>query len=154
MTDPCSERGLTIVRRIQRIGNRLIHQRDDDLKALDLTSNQSAIILFVARNPGCQINDVRDHLEVTHQAACGLVDRMRSKGILDVRVSDEDARAKRVSLTEASARGDRQGRRRQGDGHPPRDDRRRGGRALQAPGQDRGEHGQMNRNKSPRHEYN
>ncbi len=104
MTDPCSERGLTIVRRIQRIGNRLIHQRDDDLKALDLTSNQSAIILFVARNPGCQINDVRDHLEVTHQAACGLVDRMRSKGILDVRVSDEDARAKRVSLTEEGRR--------------------------------------------------
>lgn len=99
MTVPSNERGLAIVRRIQRIGNRLIHQRDDDLKALDLTSNQSAVIIFVARNPGCQINDVRDHLEVSHQAACGLVDRMRSKGILDVRVSEDDARAKRIELT-------------------------------------------------------
>lgn len=88
------------VRKFQSVARRMIQGRDRDLKALDLTSIQADALVFFDGRPNCQINDLRDHLEVTHQAACGLVDRMRSKGLLDVAVSEEDARARTVSLSE------------------------------------------------------
>ena len=65
-----------MVRQFQRVGRLMMQGRDS------------------------QINGLRDHLNVSHQAACGLVDRMKTKGLLDVEVSGEDARAKTVSLSE------------------------------------------------------
>ena len=41
---------------------------------------------------------------MSHQAACGLVDRMRSKDLLDVRVSEEDARARTIVISEHGRR--------------------------------------------------
>ncbi len=87
------------VRQFQKIARWMMQGRDIDLKDLDLTSIQADALMFFDKHPHSQINGLRDHLSVSHQAACGLVDRMRSKGLLNVEVSDEDARARRVSLS-------------------------------------------------------
>ena len=89
-----------MVRQFQRVGRLMMQGRDRDLEDLGLTSIQADALLFFDRYPNSQINGLRDHLNVSHQAACGLVDRMKTKGLLDVEVSGEDARAKTVSLSE------------------------------------------------------
>ncbi len=89
-----------MVRQFQRVGRLMMQGRDRDLEDLGLTSIQADALLFFDRYPHSQINGLRDHLNVSHQAACGLVDRMKTKGLLDVEVSGEDARAKTVSLSE------------------------------------------------------
>lgn len=93
-----------MVRQFQRVGRLMMQGRDRDLEDLGLTSIQADALLFFDRYPDSQINGLRDHLNVSHQAACGLVDRMKAKGLLDVEVSDEDARAKTVSLSEIGLR--------------------------------------------------
>lgn len=90
-----------LMRKFQRIGRKMIQGKDRDLKDLGLTSIQADALLFFDRFPNSQINGLRDHLDVTHQAACGLVDRMRSKGLIDVEVSDDDARARTINLSES-----------------------------------------------------
>lgn len=93
-----------LVRKFQRVGRMMMQGRDRDLTDLDLTSIQADALIFFDGSPGSQINGLRDHLEVSHQAACGLVDRMRAKGLLDVEVSGDDARAKTVTLSEGGRR--------------------------------------------------
>ena len=69
-----------MVRQFQRVGRLMMQGRDRDLEDLGLTSIQADALLFFDRYPHSQINGLRDHLNVSHQAACGLVDRMKTKG--------------------------------------------------------------------------
>ncbi len=90
---------LHMIRKLRVTGRKVTNNRDLDLKELDLTSNQADALVFFEKNPRSQITDLRDCLNISHQAACGLVDRMKTKGYLDVSVSEEDARAKEISLS-------------------------------------------------------
>lgn len=89
-----------INRKIQRLGSRLVNKRTEDLKGLDLTPEQSDILQFFAVNIGARVMDLRAHLDVSHQAARSVVERMKKKDLLYVEVMAEDARAKHVYLTE------------------------------------------------------
>ena len=92
------------IRKFQKVARRMMQGRDRDLEDLGLTSILADALIFFDRTPSSQINDLRDYLDVSHQAACGLVDRMRSKDLLDVRVSEEDARARTIVLSEHGRR--------------------------------------------------
>lgn len=85
---------------IRRVGAKLSLERDQDLKALDLTSGQSTSLLFIESHPGCPITELSEHLETTHQATRTLVERMKAKGLLETAVSERDARAKSINLTD------------------------------------------------------
>lgn len=89
-----------IERNILKIGNQILNIRNDDLKSYSLTSNQSETLLYFDARPGALIIDLKDYLKVSHQAARNLIERMKEKDLLYVEVSDEDARAKKVFLTE------------------------------------------------------
>lgn len=89
-----------IERSILKIGRKLLAQRSDDLKRYDLTAIQSEALLFFDQNPGAMILALKEHLKISHQAARNLVERMREKGLLDVGTSAEDARARRICLSE------------------------------------------------------
>lgn len=89
-----------IERKILKLGNRLISTRNEELKHIDLTSSQSETLLFFGRYDGAKILDLKEYLNVSHQAAQKIVDRMREKGFLRISISADDARAKSVSLTE------------------------------------------------------
>ena len=89
-----------INRKIQRLGSRLVNKRTKDLKGLNLTPEQSDILQYFAANIGARVMDLSAHLDVSHQAARSVVERMKKKNLLYVEVMAEDARAKQVYLTE------------------------------------------------------
>ncbi|MDE7244754.1 MAG: winged helix DNA-binding protein [Oscillospiraceae bacterium] len=87
-------------RKIIKIGNHLNNARDAYLCRKDLTSVQSDTLLFYHRNQGKSITDLKNHLQVTHQAARKLVEKLKMKGYLNVVSSQKDARMAEVSLTD------------------------------------------------------
>ena len=89
-----------IERKILRLGNQLLNHRNDDLKAYDLTAEQSETLLFFDLHKEALILDLKEHLRISHQAARNIVERMKKKGLLYVEVSPNDARARHVFLTE------------------------------------------------------
>ena len=74
----------TIGRKILKIGNQLINNRNNDLRKLNLTSNQSATLLFFDESKGSRILDLKEHLKISHQAARNIVERMKAKELLDI----------------------------------------------------------------------
>lgn len=92
-----------LFREIRRVGAKLSRERDEDLKVLQLTGSQSLALLYLEQNPRCQITDLSAHLEISHQAARTLVDRLRTKELVDVDVSDSDGRARSITLTDIGA---------------------------------------------------
>lgn len=89
-----------IERKILKLGNRLIATRNEKLKPLDLTSSQSETLLFFSGRDGARILDLKEYLNISHQAAQKIVNQMQKKGLLCMTVSSDDARAKSVLLTE------------------------------------------------------
>lgn len=61
-------------------------------------------MLFFLDRKDAVINDLKDHLGVTHQTARGIVQRMESKGLVQTRKSKEDGRYQVVSPTQAGWR--------------------------------------------------
>lgn len=94
-----TERDFLIERNILKIGNQLLNVRSEDLKAFNLTSTQSETLLFFDRHAGAMIQDLKEHMKITHQAARNLVERMKEKDLLTVEASDTDARAKKIYLS-------------------------------------------------------
>lgn len=88
-----------IERKIIRLGNSLISKRNADLKSFGLQSSQSETILFFSSHPFSTITELKNHLDVTHQAAQKIVEVLKKKNLLEVSVSAEDARERCVSLT-------------------------------------------------------
>ncbi len=89
---------------IRKVGGKLFRERDMNLRRLNLTSNQSTTMLYLEVNPGCQIASLRDCLEISHQAARTMVERLKSKGLLDMVVFNSDGRAKNTNLTDEGKR--------------------------------------------------
>ena len=123
----------TLARLILRLANRIVKNRDRHVKELGLTTEQADSLLFFLDRKDAVINDLKDHLGVTHQTARGIVQRMESKGLVQTRKSKEDGRYQVVSPTQA---GWRTGSILLRNGHPdwqlpaPWPDDRAGGAAL------------------------
>ncbi|MGN0137990.1 MAG: MarR family winged helix-turn-helix transcriptional regulator [Candidatus Methanomethylophilaceae archaeon] len=90
---------LELIRKVQKVGKRLISERDSDLSDIGVTSTQSSALLFIAATPRCRITDLGENMEISHQAARMLVERMVEGGFLETAVDEEDARARIVTLT-------------------------------------------------------
>ena len=93
------ERYLNIIRMMQRVGKDLLVIRDRNLSEIGITSVQSSAILFIGSNPGCRITDLGKHRGISHQAARSLVERMCTKGFMCTKVCEDDARARKITLT-------------------------------------------------------
>ncbi len=61
-------------------------------------------MLYLEANLGYQVADLRDCLEIFHRAIRTLVERFKSKGLLDVVVSNFDSRARSINLTDEGRR--------------------------------------------------
>lgn len=94
----------TLARLILRLANRIVKNRDRHVKELGLTTEQADSLLFFLDRKDAVINDLKDHLGVTHQTARGIVQRMESKGLVQTRKSKEDGRYQVVSPTQAGWR--------------------------------------------------
>lgn len=89
-----------IERKILKIGNKLANMRSEDLTKFDLTPIQSETLLFYAANPGASIFELKEHLDISHQAARNLIERLKLKQLVYAETSSEDARYKKVYITE------------------------------------------------------
>ena len=89
-----------VARKILKIGNMIVNDRTESLKAHGLTAEQSETLLFYGQNEGNLLNDLKDHLHISHQAARNLVERLKAKEILYTTAAEQDGRAKAVYLTE------------------------------------------------------
>jgi len=90
-----------VERKILKIGNKLNYLRKEDLQKYNLTSTQSETILFYSSNEGKSINDLKNHLKISHQAAKKLIDKLKEKGYVSVSISAEDARFCCIHLTDS-----------------------------------------------------
>ncbi len=91
---------ILMLSRILRIAGREVHRkRDENALMLGMTSVQADALTFVISNPGCRIADLCEQMRTSHQAACGIVDRLREKGLIEVSVSREDARVRTITVT-------------------------------------------------------
>ena len=97
------ELDFAIQRKILKAGNRLSSIRSDHLGAHNLTTGQSETLLFFSSRPGSTVSDLKDHLEISHQAARNIVGRLKEKGLLSAEPSQKDARANAVRLTAAGS---------------------------------------------------
>ncbi len=91
-------------RSILLIGHHLSNTRSADLKEYGLTASQWETLLFYGTHEGAHIKDLQEHLQVSHQAARSLVERMKEKQLLRIEISLEDAREKNVFPTEEGQR--------------------------------------------------
>lgn len=86
-------------RLILKIGNKLANRREKDLAGIQLTSGQSETILFFEQHPGLSITDLKNYLQISHQAARLIISRLEKRGFLTAAVSASDARARQIYLT-------------------------------------------------------
>lgn len=99
-----SEMEYIVARKVLRLANLIIANRNMDIKELGLTAEQADSLLFFAKNEGKTATDLKEHLGIAHQTARGIIERMVKKEILKTAVSQEDARYKKVVLTEKGQR--------------------------------------------------
>ena len=86
-------------RLILKLSNTIIKNRNRHLRALGLTSAQADSLKFYLTHKGATIKDLKEHLEISHQRAQGIVARMEEKGLLTLERSSSDKRYQRVTPT-------------------------------------------------------
>ena len=89
----------TIERRILKIGNEINNGRIEYLSQYDLTTSQSETLLFFDSNEGASATELKEHLNISHQAARNYVERLKLKGLICSEISENDGRAKKIKLT-------------------------------------------------------
>lgn len=97
------QKDFQIERLILKTGNQINSIRETDLAHYNLTTTQSESILYYSRHPGSSIKELAEYLQISHQGAQKLVEKLKTKGILETSVSPEDHRVIQVSLSEAGA---------------------------------------------------
>ena len=95
-----SELEYTVARKIIRMGNMIVARRNQQIRELGLTAEQADALLFFRKSEGKSAVDLKRHLGISHQAARGIIERLAEKNLLILTVSEEDARYKKVFLTE------------------------------------------------------
>ena len=87
-------------RLILKLANTLIKNRNRHLEALGLTTSQADSLQYFLANPESTVTDLKDYLEITHQTARGLVQRIEEKGLVSLTPSVVDGRCRSISPTE------------------------------------------------------
>lgn len=89
-----------LARQVLTLANRILKSRNRHLKELNITAEQADSLTFFYFNADKSISDLKDHLQIRHQTARGIVKRLEEKGFLQLSVAESDGRYKTVSLTE------------------------------------------------------
>lgn len=90
---------LTLSRMLRIAGREVRKRKDENAMILGMTSTQADALTYIIANPDCRIADLCEPMGTSHQAACGIVDRMKEKGLVETSVSDRDARVRIIRAT-------------------------------------------------------
>lgn len=87
-------------RLILKLANTLIKNRNRHLEALGLTTSQADSLQYFLANQESTVTDLKDYLEITHQTARGLAQRIEEKGLVTLSASTIDGRCRSITPTE------------------------------------------------------
>ncbi len=93
-----------ITRKLLRFSNHVVNMRSERLRMLDLTTVQSETLMYFCRNEGSNATDLKNYLNVSHQAARSIVSRLKEKGLLYSSASDKDGRNRSIYPTDEGKR--------------------------------------------------
>lgn len=69
-------------------------------KRIGLTVTQSAALMFIAKNEGCQQKALADATGLNQSAVTGLISRMKKNGLIERKACADDGRASNLYLSE------------------------------------------------------
>ena len=98
-----SETENKLARLLLNLSNTIIQNRNRHLQALGLTASQADCLQYFLANEGTSISDLKNAMDITHQTAWGIVQRMEAHGWVRLQRSDEDRR-RQVVIPTASGR--------------------------------------------------
>lgn len=89
-----------VARKVLTLANRIVSNRNQHLKELDITAEQADSLLFFSVQVNSSITMLKDYLDVSHQTARGIVNRMEHKNLITLLPSKTDGRFKVITLTQ------------------------------------------------------
>ena len=98
-----SETENKLARLLLNLSNTIIQNRNRHLQALGLTASQADCLQYFLSNEGASISDLKNAMDITHQTAWGIVQRVEAHGWVRLQRSGEDRR-RQVVIPTASGR--------------------------------------------------
>ena len=83
------------------LSHTILKNRNQHMAAIGLTASQADCLRFCLEKDSGTVTELKDYLQVTHQAAQRLLLRMVEKGLVELRRSELDNRCRIFSLTVA-----------------------------------------------------
>lgn len=90
-----------VARLLMTLANTVVKNRNQHLEALNLTAVQADSMQYFLTHPHATIKDLKEHLDISHQTAQGLVSRLAEKELITVQRSPSDKRCQAVFVTDA-----------------------------------------------------
>ena len=89
-----------LARQVLTLANRIVKNRNNHLKELNITAEQADSLLFFHAHHDSSISDLKEYLQISHQTARGIVKRLEEKDFLKLAVSESDGRYSTIFFTE------------------------------------------------------
>ncbi|MCG0573672.1 Transcription regulator, MarR family [Lactiplantibacillus plantarum] len=88
-----------VARQVLILARQIKRRRNQHLRTVGLTTEQADALTFFTDQPGRTVTAFKTYQEVTHQTARMIVQRLQTRGYVQLVVSPTDARAKQVVVT-------------------------------------------------------
>ena len=88
-----------VARQVLILARQIKRRRNQHLRTLGLTTEQADALTFFTDQPGRTVTAFKTYQEITHQTARMIVQRLQTRGYVQLVVSPTDARAKQVVVT-------------------------------------------------------
>lgn len=88
-----------VARQVLILARQIKRRRNQHLRTVGLTTEQADALTFFTDQPGRTVTAFKTYQEITHQTARMIVQRLQTRGYVQLVVSLTDARAKQVVVT-------------------------------------------------------
>ncbi|MGA3437755.1 MarR family winged helix-turn-helix transcriptional regulator [Lactiplantibacillus plantarum] len=88
-----------VARQVLILARQIKRRRNQHLRTVGLTTQQADALIFFTDQPGRTVTAFKTYQEITHQTARMIVQRLQTRGYVQLVVSPTDARAKQVVVT-------------------------------------------------------
>lgn len=88
-----------VARQVLILARQIKRRRNQHLRTVGLTTEQADALTFFTDQPGRTVTAFKTYQEITHQTARMIVQRLQTRGYVQLVVSPADARAKQVVVT-------------------------------------------------------
>ena len=88
-----------VARQVLILARQIKRRRNQHLRTVWLTTEQADALTFFTDQPGRTVTAFKTYQEITHQTARMIVQRLQTRGYVQLVVSPTDARAKQVVVT-------------------------------------------------------